>query len=69
MIGHLPEEAARFSSVLIASPRNFSMKTFEPHLPNAKVMAEMSEMQRHAEPIPADVTRMAYGGFTVEVEG
>lgn len=36
---------------------------------NAKVMAEMSEMEQPGEPMPADMTRMAYGGFTVEVEG
>jgi uncharacterized protein YbaA (DUF1428 family) len=36
---------------------------------NAKVMVEMSEMEFPAEPMPADMTRMAYGGFTVEVEG
>lgn len=36
---------------------------------NAKVMEEMSEMEFPAEPMPADMTRMAYGGFTVEVEG
>jgi uncharacterized protein YbaA (DUF1428 family) len=35
---------------------------------NAKVMAEMSEMPP-ADPMPADMTRMAYGGFAVEVEG
>jgi uncharacterized protein YbaA (DUF1428 family) len=36
---------------------------------NAKVMAEMSEMPQPAEPMPVDMARMAYGGFTVEVEG
>lgn len=37
---------------------------------NAKVMAEMSEMDiPQGEPMPSDMTRMAYGGFTVEVEG
>jgi len=36
---------------------------------NAKVMAEMGEMEFPAEPMPTDMTRMAYGGFTVEVEG
>jgi len=35
---------------------------------NAKVMAEMGDMPP-GEPMPADMTRMAYGGFTVEVEG
>jgi uncharacterized protein YbaA (DUF1428 family) len=37
---------------------------------NAKVMEEMSEMPYDpGSPMPADMTRMAYGGFTVEVEG
>ncbi len=37
---------------------------------NAKVMEEMSEMPYDpAQPMPADMTRMAYGGFSVEVEG
>jgi uncharacterized protein YbaA (DUF1428 family) len=36
---------------------------------NAKVMEEMSGMEFPTEPMPADMTRMAYGGFTVEVEG
>jgi uncharacterized protein YbaA (DUF1428 family) len=37
---------------------------------NAKVMQEMSEMPYDlGNPMPADMTRMAYGGFTVEVEG
>lgn len=35
---------------------------------NAKVMAEMSDMPP-VDPMPADMTRMAYAGFTVEVEG
>jgi uncharacterized protein YbaA (DUF1428 family) len=36
---------------------------------NAKVMAEMGEMDMPlADPMPTDMTRMAYGGFTVEVE-
>jgi uncharacterized protein YbaA (DUF1428 family) len=35
---------------------------------NAKVMTEMGDMPP-AEPMPVDMTRMAYGGFTVEVEG
>lgn len=38
---------------------------------NAKVMEEMSnqEQQLPGEPMPFDMTRMAYGGFAVEVEG
>ena len=36
---------------------------------NAKVIAEMNETQQSAESMPVDMTRMAYGGFTVEVEG
>lgn len=36
---------------------------------NAKVMAEMSSMSPDAMPIMLDMTRMAYGGFAVEVEG
>lgn len=37
---------------------------------NAKVMKEMSEQEYDpGEPMPMDMTRMAYGGFTVEVEG
>ena len=37
---------------------------------NAKVMAEMGEMDMPpADSMPADMTRMAYGGFSVEVEG
>jgi uncharacterized protein YbaA (DUF1428 family) len=38
---------------------------------NAKVMAEMSEKMKDYEnmPMPADMKRMAYGGFKVEVEG
>jgi uncharacterized protein YbaA (DUF1428 family) len=37
---------------------------------NTKVMAEMSESEMEfPDPMPADMTRMAYGGFTVEVEG
>jgi uncharacterized protein YbaA (DUF1428 family) len=36
---------------------------------NAKVMAEMGEMPDPGDAMPADMTRMAYGGFTVEVEG
>jgi uncharacterized protein YbaA (DUF1428 family) len=35
---------------------------------NAKVMADMSGMS-FPDPMPTDMTRMAYGGFTVEVEG
>ncbi len=38
---------------------------------NAKVMAEMNEEMKDHEDMkmPMDPTRMAYGGFTVEVEG
>jgi len=37
---------------------------------NAKVMAEMAESDMpFPDPMPTDMTRMAYGGFTVEVEG
>jgi len=37
---------------------------------NAEVMKEMSELPFDPnEPMPADMTRMAYGGFSVEVEG
>lgn len=37
---------------------------------NAKVMAEMSQaFDKYPDPMPVDMTRMAYGGFTVEVEG
>ena len=37
---------------------------------NAKVMEEMSSMEMTpGTEMPADMTRMAYGGFTVEVEG
>ena len=38
---------------------------------NAKVMEEMGkEFEKNPNmPMPADMTRMAYGGFAVEVEG
>ena len=37
---------------------------------NAKVMEEMSHMEGNfPDPMPVDMTRMAYGGFAVEVEG
>lgn len=38
---------------------------------NAKVMEEMKERveEMKAMPMPVDMTRMAYGGFQVEVEG
>jgi uncharacterized protein YbaA (DUF1428 family) len=37
---------------------------------NAKVMEEMSQRGgEFPDPMPADMTRMAYGGFAVEVEG
>ncbi len=38
---------------------------------NAKVFAEMSEQMQGAEdmPVQLDMTRMAYGGFQVEVQG
>ena len=37
---------------------------------NAKVMEEMSQLAgKFPDPMPTDMTRMAYGGFTVEVEG
>lgn len=37
---------------------------------NAKVMEEMSqETDKLPDPMPVDMTRMAYGGFSVEVEG
>jgi uncharacterized protein YbaA (DUF1428 family) len=36
---------------------------------NAKVMKEMGENFDPGFEVPADMTRMAYGGFAVEVEG
>jgi uncharacterized protein YbaA (DUF1428 family) len=38
---------------------------------NAKVMAEMGEQMEEYKnmPMPVDMTRMAYGGFEVAVEG
>jgi len=36
---------------------------------NAKVMAEMSQMDPKDMPMFVDMKRMAYGGFAVEVEG
>ena len=38
---------------------------------NAKVMAEMNEQMKEYEEMkmPFDMTKMAYGGFQVEVEG
>lgn len=38
---------------------------------NAKVMAEMDESMKEFKDMqmPFDMTKMAYGGFTVEVEG
>jgi uncharacterized protein YbaA (DUF1428 family) len=36
---------------------------------NAKVMEEMGENFDPGFEMPTDMTRMAYGGFTVEVEG
>lgn len=37
---------------------------------NAKVMEEMSQQEwPEGKAMPADMTRMAYGGFAVEVEG
>lgn len=36
---------------------------------NAKVMQEMGENFDPGFEVPADMTRMAYGGFAVEVEG
>lgn len=52
----------------------FSFITFESKAHrdevNAKVMAEMTEDTSLTDgPMPVDMTRMAYGGFTVEVEG
>lgn len=36
---------------------------------NAKVMAEMSSLDPNSMPVQIDMSRMAYGGFAVEVEG
>ena len=36
---------------------------------NEKVMEEMNKMDPDEFEMPADMTRMAYGGFTVAVEG
>ncbi len=62
--GAKPDETVWFSFII------FNSKEHRDEV-NAKVMAEMTEQMKEHEDMkmPFDPTRMAYGGFQVEVEG
>lgn len=61
MAGAAGDEAVWFSFIVFESKEHRDAV-------NAKVMAEMSS-QSAPEAMPFEMKRMAYGGFTVEVEG
>jgi uncharacterized protein YbaA (DUF1428 family) len=64
MSGASENETVWFSFIVFASKEHRDEV-------NAKVMEEMKEHveEMKAMPMPADMTRMAYAGFQVEVEG
>lgn len=64
MSGSSSSETVWFSFIVFASKEHRDEV-------NAKVMEEMKEHveEMKAMPMPVDMTRMAYGGFKVEVEG
>lgn len=62
MTGATSEEDVWFSFIV------FKSKEHRDEV-NAKVMEEMSKMSFDDMEMPADMKRMAYGGFQVEVEG
>ena len=64
MAGAKNTETVWFSFIIFASKEHRDEV-------NAKVMAEMGEQMQEYQnmPMPVETSRMAYGGFTVEVEG
>ena len=62
MAGAGPDEIVWFSFIVFESKEHRDTV-------NAKVMEEMEHAEYDGEPMPFEMKRMAYGGFTVEVEG